>query len=232
MRRCRRASDDDTICDANGSSQPGAIRRIPAGDDQADAAAGAFGEVRGEPVGVAGAILQAGVHRPHHHPVAQSGEPKIQWRQQVWVRMVTGLLQARRHLVEPVDGTLLGADAAAQHQVLVQRAAAERAGVGELALLESAVGVEQLGAFGAQRGDLATQRSDIAVGGGADLDGQIAGAVVGHRTAAPDNGSAIQRANSARPASATVYTFLSGRPCCTTGVTCTQPSSSIVRSVR
>ena len=34
----------------------------------------------------------------------------------------------------------------------------------------------------------------------------------------PASGSAIQRASSARPASETVYTFLSGRPCWTTGV--------------
>ena len=134
--------------------------------------------------GVAGAVLQAGVHRTHHHPVAQRGEPKIQRRQQVRIRVGhASLLQARRHFVEPVDGALLGPDAAAQHQVLVQRAATRaRSGRGTAAS-RTPVGVEQLGAFGAQRGDLLAQRGDVAVGGAADLDRQIAGAVVGHRTA-------------------------------------------------
>ncbi len=62
------------------------VRGIAAGDDQADAAAGALGEIRGEPVGVAGTVLQAGVHRPHHHAVAQGGEAEIQRRQQVRIR--------------------------------------------------------------------------------------------------------------------------------------------------
>ena len=66
---------------------PGAVRCVPAGDDQADAAARPLGEVRGESAGVARAILQAGVHRPHHHPVAQRREPKVQRRQQGWVRI-------------------------------------------------------------------------------------------------------------------------------------------------
>ena len=62
------------------------VRGVPAGDDQADAAAGAFGEVLGEPVGVAGAVLEAGVHGTHHHAVAQRGEAEVQRRQQVRVR--------------------------------------------------------------------------------------------------------------------------------------------------
>jgi hypothetical protein len=62
-----------------------AVRRVPAGDDQADTTAGALGEVLGQPIGVAGTILQPGVHRTHHHAVAQGGEAKVQWRQQVWV---------------------------------------------------------------------------------------------------------------------------------------------------
>ncbi len=114
----------------------------------------------------------------------------------------------------------------------MQRAAAERARIGELPLLEASVGVEQLGAFGAQRTDLVAQRGDIAVGGRADLDGQSRVRLSVTELPRPVNGSAIQRASSARPASATVYTFLSGLPCCTTGVACTQPSSSIARSVR
>ena len=53
--------------------------------------------------------------------------------------------------------------------------------VGELALLESPVGVQQFGALGAQRRDLGAQRVDVAVLGAAHLDRQVAGAVVGHR---------------------------------------------------
>ena len=70
----------------------GAVGRVPAGDDQADAAAGALGEVLGEPIGVAGAVLQPGVHRTHHHAVAQRGEAKIQRRQQVRIRHSCPLL--------------------------------------------------------------------------------------------------------------------------------------------
>ena len=68
----------------------GAVRRVTAGDDQADAAARPLGEVRGEFVGVARAVLQAGVHRAHHHPVAQRREPKVQRRQQVRVQIGHG----------------------------------------------------------------------------------------------------------------------------------------------
>ena len=110
----------------------GAVGRVAAGDDQPDAAAGPLGEVRGQPVGVARAVLQAGVHRAHHHPVAQGGEAKVQRRQQVRIRIGHGCPSKRgEHFVEPVDGALFGADAAAQHQVLVQRGAgAARTGRG------------------------------------------------------------------------------------------------------
>ncbi len=68
-----------------GQQPAGPVRRVSAGDDQAHATVRAFGEVCGEPVGVAGAILQAGVHRAHDHPVAQRGESEIQRGQQVWI---------------------------------------------------------------------------------------------------------------------------------------------------
>ena len=42
------------------------------------AAPGPFGEILGELVGVAGSVLQAGVHGAHHHPVAQRGGAEIQ----------------------------------------------------------------------------------------------------------------------------------------------------------
>jgi len=47
------------------------IGRVAAGDDQAGAAAGPLGEVGGELGQVEPAVLQPGVHRAHHHPVAQ-----------------------------------------------------------------------------------------------------------------------------------------------------------------
>ncbi len=212
----------------------GAVRRVTAGDDQADAAAGPLGEIRGEPVGVARAVLQAGVHRAHHHPVAQRGEAQGPTATTgSGTHSVTDSPSTRRHLVEPVDGALLGSNTAPQNQVLVQRAAGEGARVGELPLLESAVGVEQLGPFGAQGDDLVAQCGDVAVDrrrGSLTARSRVRLSVT--ELPRPVSGSAIQRASSARPASATVYTFLSGLPCCTTGVTCTQPSSSIVRSVR
>src|SRR6185312_4533224 len=65
--------------------QAGAVGRVPAGDDPPDAAAGAFGDICGEPISVTGAVLQAGVHRTHHYPIAQDGGPKIQWGQQIRV---------------------------------------------------------------------------------------------------------------------------------------------------
>jgi hypothetical protein len=77
-----RVGGGDHLCGER--QQPaGAVGRIPAGDDQADATAGALGEVLGEPVGVAGTVLEARVHRAHHHAVAQRGEVKIQRRQQL-----------------------------------------------------------------------------------------------------------------------------------------------------
>src|SRR6202171_6259882 len=72
--------------------------------------------------------------------------------------------ECRYDFVEPVDRTFLRADAAATHPVLVQCAAMQCPRVRELAFLESAVGVEQLGAFGAQRRYLGAQRVDVAGG--------------------------------------------------------------------
>ncbi len=67
----------------------------------------------------------------------------------------------------------------------MQGAALQRARVGKLPLLESPVGVQQFGALGPQRGHLSAQRLNVAVFGAAHLDGHLAGAVVGHRAAAP-----------------------------------------------
>ncbi len=67
----------------------------------------------------------------------------------------------------------------------MQCAATQAARIGKLPLLESAVGVEQFGALGPQRGHLSAHRVDVAVLGAANLDRNVAGAVVGHRAAAP-----------------------------------------------
>ena len=74
----------------------GAVWRVAAGDDQSDTAAGAFGEVLGEPIDVAGPVFQSGVHRTHHHPIAQRGEPKVQRRQQVRVTAFPSARATRR----------------------------------------------------------------------------------------------------------------------------------------
>src|SRR3954453_19717222 len=97
-----------------------------------------------------------------------------------WSRV---LPEGRRHFVEPLDRALFGPNPPAQHQVLMQSAAAECAWIGELAFFEPSVGVEQFGPLGAKRTDLGAEHGDVAVCGGAELDGQIAGAIVGHRTA-------------------------------------------------
>lgn len=75
----------------------GAVGRVSAGDDEPDTAAGALGEVGGQPVGVAGPVLQASVHRPHHHPVPQGGETKVQRGQQVWIPSHALVLPVARH---------------------------------------------------------------------------------------------------------------------------------------
>ena len=96
----------------------GSVGRVAAGDDQSDATVGTFGEILGEPVDVASTVLQAGVHRAHDHPVAQRCESEIQRGQQVWIGHRFSCSRAG-HFVEPVDRAFLGADSAAQHQVLM-----------------------------------------------------------------------------------------------------------------
>ena len=164
---------------------PGAVGCVPAGDDQADAAAGALREIRRKPVGVAGTVFQPGVHRAHHHAIAQRGEPKVQRRQQVWIR-VGHELSFRLAATSSSHSTALSSALIPPRSTRYWCSAlpCQRAGVGELPLLETAVGVEQLRPFRAQRRDLVSQCRDVAERGGADLDRQIARPVVGDRTAA------------------------------------------------
>ena len=61
------------------------VGRVAAGHDQADATAGALGEVRRQPGDVARPVLEAGVHRAHHDPVAQLERAEGDRRQQVGV---------------------------------------------------------------------------------------------------------------------------------------------------
>ncbi len=68
---------------ANGAIHPAAVRRDAAGDDQRDAAAGAFAEIGREFRVVAGAILEPGVHRAHDHAVPQLDALNAQRLEQV-----------------------------------------------------------------------------------------------------------------------------------------------------
>ena len=61
------------------------VRREAAGHDQADAAAGALGEVVGEVPEPLGIVLEPGVHRAHEHAVAQGGEAQVEGSEQVRV---------------------------------------------------------------------------------------------------------------------------------------------------
>ena len=163
----------------------GPVRCVAAGDDQSNAAAGAFGEVLGEPIDVAGTVFQSGVHRTHHHSVAQRGEPKVQRGQQIWVWIRHSFSSSAAATSLSQSIALLGSNTAAQHEVLVQRRTAERRRVRELTFLESAVGVQQIGVFCAQCGDLGAQGRRIAVSGATQLDRDVAGAGVAQRAAAP-----------------------------------------------
>ena len=57
----------------------------PAGDDEADPAAGAFGVEGGHPLETAGGLLQADVHGAHDHAVPEGGEAQVQGFQKVGV---------------------------------------------------------------------------------------------------------------------------------------------------
>src|ERR1700730_5903182 len=94
-----------------------------------------------------------------------------------------GPLECRGEFVEPVDGAFLRADATTQHQVLMQRAAAQAARVRKLPLLESAVGVKQFGALGPHTKRLGAQRVGVAVPSAPKLDRNVAGAIIGYRAA-------------------------------------------------
>ena len=73
----------------------GSIWRDASGDHEPDAAAGAFREIFRELRVVLGAILEAGVHRAHHHPVRQRREPEIERRQEMRKRVRR---HARNHI--------------------------------------------------------------------------------------------------------------------------------------
>lgn len=62
------------------------VRGDPAGDHQADAAPRTFRVEGGHPLEAALDLLQTDVHRPHQHPVGESGEPEVERAQQIRVR--------------------------------------------------------------------------------------------------------------------------------------------------
>ena len=68
---------------AEGQQPTFAAGREAAGDDQPGAAPGALAVVGSELAEVPQTILQPGVHRTHHHAVAQTGEAQVQRGQQV-----------------------------------------------------------------------------------------------------------------------------------------------------
>ena len=71
----------------------GMDRRPPNGFSQ-PSMFGALRKVGGQLVEIAGAILQAGMHRTHQHPVGQGHMAKIERGKQVWV--AHGCLQFKR----------------------------------------------------------------------------------------------------------------------------------------
>ncbi len=81
------------------------VRRETTSDDQADATFGALCEVGGQAREVARAVLQAGVHRAHQHPVAQLGEAQVQRGEQVGVGAFVGW----RHVDTLAYGSAKGA---------------------------------------------------------------------------------------------------------------------------
>ena len=106
--------------------EPAALgRRVATGDDQADTTTGALGEVRRQLGDVPGVVLQPGVHRAHHHAVAQ-GQVTDRDRlrggggSRSTIRLPVGL----EVLGEPLDPELLLLDAAAQDQPGVEVVAA------------------------------------------------------------------------------------------------------------
>ena len=109
---------------------------VAAGDDQADAAAGALSEVRRQLGDVPRVVLEAGVHRAHHRPVAQGEVADRDRLQQAGVLVHRVPPWASHVLAEPLDPELLLLDPAAQHQPGVEVLAGERGRVGELLALE------------------------------------------------------------------------------------------------
>src|SRR5690606_16946080 len=72
------------------------------------------------------------------------------------------LAHCRQHLVTPLEGALLGPDACAQHEVLVEPLAGQIARVRKVALLDGQVDVQPLGMPVAVPGDLLHDLVDVA----------------------------------------------------------------------
>ncbi len=64
---------------------PGLVGGDAAGDDEADAASGAFGVEGGHPLEAVLGLLQADVHGAHDHAVGEGGEAEVERAQQVRV---------------------------------------------------------------------------------------------------------------------------------------------------
>lgn len=74
-------------CESRGKwTQPAFdVGRIASGDHQADPTACPCSKVFGKSWQMLGAILEPGMHRAHHYPVAKRGEAEIERGEQIWI---------------------------------------------------------------------------------------------------------------------------------------------------
>ena len=108
--RCRSACSRVVISRGERLEPAALVGRVAAGDDQPDPAAGALGEVRRQLGQVPGVVLEPGVHRAHHHAVAQRQVADRDRREQVRVVVVIGMrcsCVGLQVLGEPLDPELL-----------------------------------------------------------------------------------------------------------------------------
>jgi hypothetical protein len=161
--------------------------REAAGDDQPDAAARALGVERRELAGSRRRVLEPVCIEPISTRLRQRGEAEVEWGEQVrvlahrpsfvwWWAVGCWWDSAWEDLFEPLDLALFDANSAAQHQVLVQCAAAESAGCREVTLLDLAVDVEAFGVGVAVARDLRGDGRGVPERSAADLDGEFLGA--------------------------------------------------------
>ena len=162
--------------------EPAALgRRVAAGDDQADTPARPLLEERRELVDVPRVVLEPGVHRAHDDAVAERQRvrpgaegDRLEQVGVEGVRHVSPLRVGVQVVGDPVDPEAFEADAAAQHQPLVEPGPVEGGRVGELLALELLVVREPGGVVGPGVQEVGGQRGAVAVRRPAQLDRQLA----------------------------------------------------------